>query len=292
MEPRRGTVSSDGVTLSYLDWGGVGPPLLLIHATGFLGALWRPIADRLADRFRVVAVDQRGHGESGRPEDGYRFETFADDLQALVDDLDLHGAVACGHSSGGTTIVYHTAAHPGVIRRAILIEPILPRREWHANPPPGGRNAFSLAEGARKRRSEWPSRDEALSSYRGRDMFRLWSDDILRIYVDEGLRERDDGQVELKCPPEIEACFFEVVQGIDPWPLLPRLACPTLVLWGADSHLAMRGPAEAGPEQAYARLVEKALPNARTVVVPEATHFLPQERPDEVARAIEEFLAD
>ena len=77
MSLKEGVVESDGVAIHYLDWGGDGPPLLLIHATGFLGALWRPIAERLTGRFRVVAFDQRGHGESGKPADGYTFEAFA-----------------------------------------------------------------------------------------------------------------------------------------------------------------------------------------------------------------------
>jgi len=292
MAVREGTVESDGVALHYLDWGGDGPPLVLIHATGFLAALWRPVAERLAARFRVVAFDQRGHGDSAQPADGYRFETFAADLQRLIEELELEGALAVGQSSGGTTIVFHAAAHPGIIRRAVLIEPILPRSEWYAQSPPEGRNAHSLAEGARRRRAVWPSRDETFESYRGRDVFERWREDVLRLYVDEGMLDRDDGQVELKCPPELEARFFEAVQQIDPWPLLPRLEAPMLLLWGAQSHLAQRGPTDGNLGQAYAQLVEEALPNARTVVVPKTTHFLPQERPDEVARLIEEFFAD
>ena len=56
MPVREGAVDSDGVAIHYLDWGGDGPPLVLIHATGFLGAIWRPIAERLAGRFRIVSV--------------------------------------------------------------------------------------------------------------------------------------------------------------------------------------------------------------------------------------------
>ncbi|MCH8026194.1 MAG: alpha/beta hydrolase, partial [Chloroflexi bacterium] len=111
MAVQQGSFDSDGVTLRYLDWGGDGPPLILIHATGFLAALWRPIAERLSARFRVVAMDQRGHGESDKPPDGYRFDVFADDLQRLIEALELESPIAAGHSSGGTTIVVHAARH-------------------------------------------------------------------------------------------------------------------------------------------------------------------------------------
>src|SRR3990170_3093881 len=202
MSVRQAVVSSGDVALHYLDWGQpvgghAAPPLILIHATGFLAALWRPIAERLASRFRVIAVDQRGHGDSDKPSDGYRFELFADDLQRLIEDLELERPLAAGHSSGGTSIVVHAAQHPGVICRAVLIEPILPRPDWFARPT-GGRSAPSLADGARKRRAVWPSTDELFQTYRTRDTFQTWREDMLRLYVEEGTFERDDGRVELK----------------------------------------------------------------------------------------------
>ncbi|MDP3769202.1 MAG: alpha/beta hydrolase [Dehalococcoidia bacterium] len=279
---REGFVEGDGATIHYLDWAGDGRPLLLLHATGFLSALWRPIADRLAGRYRVVAVDQRGHGDSDKPEAGYRFDTFAADLQRVIDALEIERPLAAGHSSGGTTIVVHAARYPGVLRRAVLIEPILPRPDWYVRPP-GGRNPNSLAESARRRRSVWPDRDELFQTYRARPTFESWREDVLRIYVDEGTRERDDGQVELKCPPEIEAQFFEAVTRLDVWRLIPDVRMPALLLWGAQSHLHGRGLDKAA---------EEALPHARTVTVPVTSHFLPQERPDEVARLMEGFLAD
>ena len=282
MTVREGVVDSDGAAIHYLDWGGGGPPLILIHATGFLAALWRPIAERLASRFRVVAVDQRGHGDSDPSSDGYSFEGFAEDLQRLIEALELEGALAAGHSSGGTTIVVHAAQHPGAIRRAVLIEPILPRPEWFQRPP-GGRGPNAMADAARKRRGVWPSREELFESYHARPPFESWREDVLRLYVEEGTREREDGQVELKCSPEIEAQFFDAVSDVRPWPMLPEMSCPSLLLWGAESHLLQFG---------MDQHVEEALPNARTVLVADTTHFLPQERPDEVARLIEEFLSD
>jgi pimeloyl-ACP methyl ester carboxylesterase len=287
MEVSSGFVDSDGVGIHYLDWGVPpgrpdAPAVVLLHATGFLAALWRPVAARLARSFRVVAMDQRGHGDSDKPASGYSFEAFADDLGRLSEALELDRPIAAGHSSGGSTIVTYAARRPGALRRAVLIEAILPRRDWFVDPP-GGRTPNSLAEGARRRRAVWPDREELFRAYRERDTFRTWREDVLRLYVDEGTFLREDGQVELKCPPEAEGQFFDAVREPDFWSLLPGLDCPALLLWGEESHLHGRGLDEAA---------EAALPQARTVVVPGTSHFLPQERPDEVARLMEEFLSD
>jgi pimeloyl-ACP methyl ester carboxylesterase len=163
----------------------------------------------------------------------------------------------------------------------VLIEPILPRPDWYTQPP-GGRTPNSLADGARKRRAVWPGRDELLAAYRTRPAFETWRDDALRLYVEEGTWQREDGQVELKCPPDIEAQYFDAVRDIDAWAGIDQLACPTLVLWGAQSHLHGRGLDSA---------VHRALPDAHTEVVENTSHFLPQERPDEVARLMLEFLS-
>lgn len=287
MAAEQGSLDSDGTEIRYLDWGlppegpASPPPLVLIHATGFLAALWRPIAERLSRRFRVVAIDQRGHGHSGKPDTGYSFDTFADDLQRMIEALDLESPIAVGHSSGGTAIVAHAARYPGVIRRAVLIEPILPRPDWF-QAKDGERTPFSMAEGARKRRAVWPSRDELFAAYGSRPAFESWEEESLRIYVDEGTRELPDGRVELLCPPELEARFFEAAASFDSDACLPKLACPTLVMWGAESHLRARMESFAA----------ETLPNARSIAVAHTTHFLPQEDSDRVGRIMEEFLSD
>ncbi len=287
MTVSEGTIDSQGVNIHYLDWGtlagkpeGDAPSLVLIHATGFLAALWSPIAEQLSSTFRVVAMDQRGHGDSYKPADGYTFELLADDTQRLITELGLERPLVAGHSSGGTTVVVHAQKYPGVIQRSVLIEPILPRPEWYETQET---NPNRLAEGARKRRSVRPSREDMFEAYRTRPMFERWRDVILHTYVDEVTADRDDGQVELKCPPDIEAQFFEAVTEIDVWPNLAKFTMPTLVLWGAESHLIARG---------YAEQLDEALPNAKTIFVDGATHFLPQERPDDIARLMEQFLSD
>ena len=98
-----------------------------------------------------------------------------------------------------------------------------------------------------------------------------------------GRSSGEDGQVELKCAPDVEASFFDAVRYVEPWEAVESMAMPVLALWGGESHLSNRGLSER---------LDASLPDGRTVSVPGKTHFLPQERPDEVARLIRGFLSD
>src|SRR5947209_16113777 len=94
--------SSNGVTVAVHDLGGSGEPLLIAHATGFCGRSYEPLADALAGRFHVWAVDFRGHGDSTEPADGnYAWTGMADDLLAATDAAGVDRWFGVGHSLGG-----------------------------------------------------------------------------------------------------------------------------------------------------------------------------------------------
>jgi len=263
--------------LHYYVWGEDGPPLVLIHATGFHGYVWKPIAESLSRQYRVIAPDQRGHGDSEKPESGYAWDVFGNDLHEFLDALHLRNVAAVGHSAGATTIALCAAAYPGAIGRAILIDPILfPRTD------DGERFQNTLAERTRKRRMVWASRTVMFESFHTRPPFQSWREDVLHAYIEEGTRERPDGQIELKCPATIEAQIFEMAPQLNGFEVLPRVGVPALVLRGANS--------EAFPASSAAHAVQ-LLPHGRLETVPDTTHFLPMERPDVVERAVRAFLA-
>src|SRR6266852_6343196 len=84
-EPGAGDLIVNGIRLHYLDWGGDGAPIVLLHATGFLGPIYRPIAQALTTIGRVYSFDQRGHGDSERPRnDIYGWDITASDLEEFI----------------------------------------------------------------------------------------------------------------------------------------------------------------------------------------------------------------
>jgi pimeloyl-ACP methyl ester carboxylesterase len=260
--------------LRYLDFGGDGPPLVFLHATGFHAWLWEPYARRFTGRFHVLAPDQRGHGESDKPPTGYRWETFGRDFAGFLEALDLRDVRAVGHSKGATAIA---ASGTTRLARAVLIEPVL-----IAGPPASHPvDESPLAVGARRRRTTWPSRDDMFAALRGRMPFETWEEDFVRLYVDHGVADRADGQVELLCPGTIEAQVYAAAPMTDGFALLPHLRVPTLVVRGA------RSPGLGVAETAE---VLRRLPAGSLVTIPDAGHFVPMERSRAVGDALAGFL--
>ncbi|MBC9783097.1 alpha/beta hydrolase [Heliobacterium chlorum] len=125
MQPVRQSVSLPGIRLSYLEWRGKGQePLLLLHGLGDHALMWTQLAERLADRFHIVAPDMRGHGESDKPKQGYTFAEVILDLERLMDHLGWSTAHILGHSWTGKLAPIWARQNPQRFRSMILVDPI------------------------------------------------------------------------------------------------------------------------------------------------------------------------
>ena len=207
-EPRRWAVDHDGLTIGALDWGGDGPPLVLLHPNGFCAGVFDPLARALRSEHRVVGIDVRGHGISDAPTrfEDCGFVAAAEDVVAMLDHLGLEEVVILGESLGGGTGILVDRMRPGRVRKLLLCEAIaMPAID--GLPGQGGENHMSAM--ARNRRAVWPDRDTVRESYASRPPMNVIEPDALAGYVRWGFRDRPDGQVELSCPPEVEAWFFE-----------------------------------------------------------------------------------
>ncbi len=271
--------------LSLLDWGGDGPLALLHHANGFCAAVWGPVAEGLSARFRVVALDARGHGDSSRPEspDAYLWPHFGRDLAALADVLSAEAgpvAVGLGHSFGGTATLLAAVERPDLFERIVLLDPVIFPGGAFRNDPERRARARSLAEAARRRRHVFASREAARAGWRGRSTFAGWDPRALELYVAEALAERPGGGVELKCSGEVEAAIFERGASVDAMEEACRLRVPALVLWASRGHF---------PRANFEELVRR-MPDGRLRDVPTG-HFVPMEDPELVVRETLAFSA-
>ena len=273
--PESRTVTANGLRLRIHDWGGNGPPAVLFHATGFHGRQWDPIAHELAATHRVVAFDQRGHGDSSPAEDGCGWDRFVADAIALCDTLEIRNALAVGHSMGATVAAATAAERPDLFTRLVLIEMIFFLREGRedeiGNP---------IAELTRRRQMDWPDPATMIASYRPRPPFDTWTPEALRLYVEHGTRPVPGG-VRLKCEAETEANIFDCALDFQIAPLLAKIEAPTLLIRGEDTHTMTDGD--------LARVLGKRR-RGRSITASGTTHFVPMERPDWVVETIRKFL--
>lgn len=280
--PRSHVVTDDehGVHLAVHDWGGDGPPVLLAHATGLHGIVWRPVVRRLRQAGRHVwSFDFRGHGASSRSPVPYAWERFGDDVATVARHLGVandDSLLAVGHSKGAAALMLAEADAPGTFPRIWAFEPVVIPSEV----PLGARPDFPLAVGARKRRAQWSSPEEARASYGSRPPFGRLDPDALAAYVEHGLRRRDDGEWELACTPDDEADMYAHGPAHALWHRLGEVGARVEVVCGADT--------DAVTPALGARIVER-LPDATLEVMAGVGHFGPLEDPAAAAASILAF---
>ncbi len=115
-------VVAGDLTLHYVQWGEQGPPIICVHGTTANAFCFQALADNLAADHRVFAYDQRGRGDSDKPERGYSVPLYAADLAELIDELKLDRPVVVGHSLGGTVALYFAAHYPEKLSKLVLID--------------------------------------------------------------------------------------------------------------------------------------------------------------------------
>ena len=141
--------TQDGTSIFYRDWG-AGRPVVFSHGWPLSGDAWDPqLQFMLLNGFHVIAHDRRGHGRSGQPSNGNDMDTYADDLAAVLDHLDVKDAMLVGHSTGGGEVAHYLGRHGSKrVAKAVLIGAVPPLMlKTEANP---GGLPLDVFDGIRK----------------------------------------------------------------------------------------------------------------------------------------------
>ena len=265
-------ITINGVDIHYRDWGDPQlPPLVILHGAGnSISRTWDHVAAALADRFRVIVPDQRGNGESGWASE-YSWQLMLDDALKLMDALGLRQTTLCGHSMGGRVAYMLASQHPERVTRLVIVEsnPLDPKILTNDPPIEIYENIEAAVALAYERQ---PYADK----------------DTLRHEVTHGLKQLEDGSWTWRMDPALVRAIRrgQLNPGIMlEWPALAQIRCPSVLIYGVHSL--------GKPE--YSELVEKiaaTIPNCQLIEIPDASHDLPNENPQEFLRALRAYLLE
>ena len=273
-EPRDATLPLRGFRLHYVEWGDpAAPPLVLLHGITGHARTWDTLSVALGEQWRVLAVDQRGHGDSEPAPDGdYTVGAMADDLGAFADALGLSTFSLVGLSMGGRVAMGFAGANPSRVERLVIVD-IAP--DIH---PPGMARIRQMIAGAPEaiESEEWAV-ETAMAANPRADVGEL------RHRIKHALRREPDGTLTWKYARDLREMMRRGGrrEPMDLWERLTHITCPTLLVRGAESDVL-------SPE--LAQRVIAALPNGRLVEVQDAGHTVPGDRPAEFVAVVRRFL--
>ncbi|MEZ5709603.1 MAG: alpha/beta hydrolase [Blastomonas sp.] len=288
-EPVAHRFAASSGPICWYEWGDpAAPPILLLHATGFHARCWDAVVAGLPAGYRVIAPDFRGHGNSYRPESLADWQASARDMIELVEALDLRDVTGVGHSMGGQCMVQLAAAMPVRFARLILIDPVIFPPNFYDDAP----SADSVDPDSHmvaRRRNSWESAGQMEEHFADRHPYRLWQRRVLADYCHYGLLPAGDGEgLELACPPRLEASVYLGSCSFNPWPMVPGISCPVLVLRAQAAlpdapHDFANSPTPPDLAAHFQQGEDRHLAHL--------THFMPMQAPDLIAGIIAEQLA-
>jgi pimeloyl-ACP methyl ester carboxylesterase len=270
LRARHRTLDVGGLALHALEWGDEGRPGLLMLHGGAAHAHWFDrVADVFTNRFHVVSLDQRGHGESQWPAPAaYATENFASDLLGVIDALGWQRVILAGHSMGGHNSMAFSAWHPERVRALVVLDsrPAIPEDRLGA----------LRARGQERTRRPYASREEAAAAFRLVPRETVADPALLRHLGEVGVVERDGGWF-YRFDPDAN----RLRRPADCWKLLPAIAAPMMVV---RAELSPNLPPD------HVARIQQLVPHATIVSVPASYHHLTLDAPDAVVQALESFL--
>lgn len=284
-EPVREAVDGNGVALSYVARGPLdAPAIILVHGIRDHARSWDPIAEALCDRFRVIAPDLRGHGESGwAGPGGYSIAMFFGDLADLIDDLRLPTVAIVGHSLGGAIAVRYAAVFPERVRALCAIEaielPIVRDELALAKSFPVRLRDWITLERDRRRRSPRIYSTRAAAEARMAEQHPGFDAALIAHIVAHGVVGDDTRGWRWKYDNVARYRAPEDADGRDLDAVLAAISCPTLLAYGDASWI----PVPAAERLALIR-------QHHLVRFAGVGHWLHQQSRTEFLAALERFL--
>lgn len=274
VEPREHVSEARGLRFHAVEWGKpTAPPIVVLHGLSSMCRIWDTFGRAFQDRYRLLCLDQRGHGETSWPsEPNYDTEDYVADLEALVDGpWNLERFALVGLSMGGHNAIAYAARHPERVTHLVPVD-IPPRAERPPDSPQQKINKHVAEHG----HPNFEDHEAALRAMRLTNQ--TTPDEQLRHRLRFLLKQLPDGRWTFRHDPKVSYYW----QPADLWSVLPNIPCPTLIIRGGKTQVL---------SERTALRMRDAFPNAELVTIERAGHTVPEDAPEEFARAVESFLA-
>ena len=268
-------------------------PIIFFHATGLNAATYLNLLTKIYDNFdgerSIYAFDQRGHGLSEAEADHKKLKSwrqFSKEAITFLNALGHESVELMGHSMGGIVASEIASQLKLKVNNLIMLEPVLyyePKEVIKLKIKKflkfSDFSASNKSSGARQRRNNFASFDEAVEHFIGRAMFVSWPEESIKSYLKGGLVKRE-GSFFLSCDPAWEAKTFETVT-FDTYRFLKKATCPVLIIRGDKETSTFTDEAK------------KALSKKNNILIEEynGTHFLPIENVELVSSRVVDFLS-
>jgi pimeloyl-ACP methyl ester carboxylesterase len=264
---------------------GAGRPVVLLHGLASNAKWWLLVEPHLSAEFHLLALDQRGHGQTEKPDAGYDFQAVVGDLAAFVETLGLERPVVVGHSWGGNVALEYAATFPEAVSGLVLVD--------------GGFLEVSSRPDATWERAEQDlappdlthlSPDQLIAGAKRWELGRIWSDDVEEALLGN-FQTVPDGTIR---PNLSKTNHMQVVRALwdqKPSRLYEDVRCPVLFI---AAERQAEGRAREWLElkrEALAR-AERSLAVSRVVWFADTIHDIPLQRPGELAAEIRAFCLD
>ena len=275
-----------GLRIHVRNWGGQGQPVALLHGLASTCRIWDFVAPILAHDFAVIALDQRGHGDSGKPEDGYDFASVGRDVSALLAGRGIERPILVGHSWGADVALELAVAQPGLLRGIVFVDggtidasarydTLENALEQMAPPDFSGVTPRQFMERVRAG-GQWATLIEQHGAP---------AEEIILA----NFETREDGTLRAKLARDNHLRIIRALWEHHPRDLYPQVSCPVLMLPARQRENPDAYERTLARSESIAA-AERLLPRSKTVWLEDSIHDVPVQRPELVAEIIREHI--
>ena len=275
VKPQDKTVNANGINIHYLDWGNAGKPdLVMIHGLRGHAHSWDDVSAAVCQDYHVLALDQRGRGETDWAKDGdYSTDAYVADLDAFHQALGLEKFILMGHSMGGRNSMTFAGKYPERLDRLIIVD---------MGPETDPRGGKRITQEIVNVPEEFDTFDAVVEYMMKQNRFA--SETVMRRRLLYATKELPDGKIGWRYDLAIREARRNPAPSApqaDLWPVLNQIPCPTLVVRGMETDLLTLETAQ--------RMVRE-LPKGELVEIPSAGHMVFEDNPEDFITAVRKFL--